>query len=599
MMRHLLVIGAVVASAGVSAAMQARPVQQAPSRDARMAAMGSAEISGVVMTDETTPQPVRRAMVRAIPAGGGAPSTAYTDAAGRFIFSSLPTGRYTVEAFKPGFVRTAYGARRPDRPGTPVTLSETERTQTENLRMPRGGVITGRVLDEFGQPAQGARVRAQQVRTINGERTLSEVMQAGALLGEPTDDRGVYRLYGLPAGDYVISATPRNSGWGDIRQLSEADITAAERAVEQTDPAPAPASEPVFLGYTAIYYPGVVNAAQAGAVALKAGEERMGVDFSVHFVRTATVAGTVAIPAGVPPGSVEWLMLPRRTGGGNGSMMLTFSTSNRRVGADGQFSFTGITPGAYTLSAQVNQENGTSLWAHADIDVDGQNLAGLSLALQEGLNVSGRMAFEMDGVDPPTLFSRASLNLVPAEGSQRITIGVNRPVITDSGGFTIRGVTPGRYRAAATFNTPEVNWTLKSAIIKGVDALDVPFDLLPGDSISDAVFTFTNRTQELSGTLQDESKRPAPDYTVVVFPADKALWTSGRRIRSTRPGTDGKFTFANLPAGAYRIAAITDIGPEELRDQALLEELAAASIPVTLADGEKKTQDLRLASGGR
>jgi hypothetical protein len=209
------------------------------------------------------------------------------------------------------------------------------------------------------------------------------------------------------------------------------------------------------------------------------------------------------------------------------------------------------------------------------------------------------MAFEMDGVDPPTLFSRASLNLVPAEGSQRITIGVNRPVITDSGGFTIRGVTPGRYRAAATFNTPEVNWTLKSAIIKGVDALDVPFDLLPGDSISDAVFTFTNRTQELSGTLQDESKRPAPDYTVVVFPADKALWTSGRRIRSTRPGTDGKFTFANLPAGAYRIAAITDIGPEELRDQALLEELAAASIPVTLADGEKKTQDLRLASGGR
>jgi hypothetical protein len=178
MMRHLLVIGAVVASAGVSAAMQARPVQQAPSRDARMAAMGSAEISGIVMTDETTPQPVRRAMVRAIPAGGGAPSTAYTDAAGRFIFSSLPTGRYTVEAFKPGFVRTAYGARRPDRPGTPVTLSETERTQTVNLRMPRGGVITGRVLDEFGQPAQGARVRAQQVRTINGERTLPRMTLA-------------------------------------------------------------------------------------------------------------------------------------------------------------------------------------------------------------------------------------------------------------------------------------------------------------------------------------------------------------------------------------------------------------------------------------
>jgi len=125
----------------------------------------------------------------------------------------------------------------------------------------------------------------------------------------------------------------------------------------------------------------------------------------------------------------------------------------------------------------------------------------------------------------------------------------------------------------------------------------VPFDLVPGDVVTDAVFTFTNRTQELSGTLQDASKRPATDFTVVVFPVDKSLWGSTRRVRSVRPDTNGKFTFS-LPSGAYRIAAVLDIGPEDLRDPSLLEELTAASLAITIADGEKKVQDLRLASGG-
>ena len=203
----------------------------------------------------------------------------------------------------------------------------------------------------------------------------------------------------------------------------------------------------------------------------------------------------------------------------------------------------------------------------------------------------------MDGVDPPTLMTRARMNLIPA-GNGGIMIGTGTTQVSATGTFTMTGVIPGRYRVSAVFNTPEVNWILKSAVIKGKDALDEPFDLAAGDVITDAVLTFTNRTQELSGTLQDASKRPAPDFTVVVFPADKSLWGSTRRVRTVRPDTNGKFTFNNLPSGAYRIAALIDIGPEDLRDQSLLEELAAASLALTIADGEKKVQDLRLASGG-
>lgn len=598
-MTRLLVTATLVVTACASAWAQVTTAQRPPSRDTRVATRGPGEISGILVTDDETPVPVRRAEVLAI-APGSAPHTVHTDAEGRFVFANLPTGRYTIEASKPGFVRTAYGARRHDRPGTPVTLTDTQRTQTLQMRMPRGAVITGRIADEFGQPAQGARVRAQLVRTVNGERTLSDVPMIGALMGETADDRGVYRLYGLPAGEYVVSATPRSTGPGDIRRLSEAEIRAAEQAVRQPGSSVEPAGPPVTLGFAPVFYPGSLTAAGGAAIALKSGDERQGIDFAVQFVRTATVEGTVVTPGSVRPESVQLMILPRQTGtpaGGNVSFTIS-SFVYRRVGPDGRFSLTGITPGAYTLSARTNEEGGAPLWASVDLDVDGQPLSGISLMMQDGLTVSGQLAFDADGVDPPDVFTRARLNLIPADGNMSVMLGGNSTQVTNTGAFAIRGVTPGRYRLNAAFNTPEANWTLKSAVIKGKDVIDLAFDVTPGDLITDAVFTFTNRTQELTGTLQDASQRPATDYTVVIFPADKALWSSTRRVRSTRPGTDGTFTIANLPAGAYRIAAVLDIGPEELRDQALLEELLAASVAFTIADGEKKVQNLRIASGG-
>ena len=113
-MTRLLVTSVLVVTACAAAWAQVTTSQRPPSRDTRVAALGPGEISGVLVTDEETPQPGRRAEVLAI-TPGSAPRTVHTDAEGRFVFANLPTGRYTVEASKPGFVRTAYGARRPDR----------------------------------------------------------------------------------------------------------------------------------------------------------------------------------------------------------------------------------------------------------------------------------------------------------------------------------------------------------------------------------------------------------------------------------------------------------------------------------------------------
>jgi hypothetical protein len=165
-----------------------------------------------------------------------------------------------------------------------------------------------------------------------------------------------------------------------------------------------------------------------------------------------------------------------------------------------------------------------------------------------------------------------------------------------TGRFSMSDVTPGKYRLSAQLSTPEANWTLKSALINGKDSLDFPVDIGPNDKALEAVVTFTNQTQDVSGTLQDATGRPAPDFTIVVFPADKGLWLATRRIRTVRPGTDGKFVLKGLPAGDYRIAALVDIAPGEANDPAFLEQIVAASIPFALAPGVNKVQDIKIRS---
>lgn len=329
---------------------------------------------------------------------------------------------------------------------------------------------------------------------------------------------------------------------------------------------------------------------------------RSDVDFAVQLVRTATLEGMVVTPGSVRPESVQLMLTPRTgpamLGTGQTTMLFTAAvggTPGRRVNPDGTFTYGGVAPGAYTLRASATREGGVPLWASTDVVVDGQPLTGLSLVLQEGLTVSGRVEFDADGVDPPDNFTRARINFVPAGGGM-IVMNAGSTTVSASG-FSASGLIPGPIRVVGSFNTPEANWILKSAIIKGRDALDAPFQLEPHDQITDAVLTFTNRTQDLSGVLTDAAQRPAPDFTIVVFPEDRALWSSTRRVRTARPGTDGRYSIAGLPSGRYRIAAVTDIGPEETRDQALLEELAAASIVFSLGDGESKVQDLRIAGG--
>lgn len=611
-------------------------------RDGQATPTGTAVVSGVVVSDEATPQPIRRAQVTLTGSDQPVFKTTFTDATGRFAVTDLPAGRYSLAATKGGFVRAAYGAKRHDRPGTPVNLANGQQMTGLTLRMSRGGVIAGTIMDETGMPAVGAQVRVLQYRVQQGERVLVPAT-GGNPFGEVTDDRGAYRMYGLPPGEYLVSATPRNSNVGEIRASTEAEIRAALAALQQP-PTPAPPAgqplppprEPVTVGFAPVYFPGATSVSSAASVTLASGEERGGVDFSLQLVRTAKIEGTVIVPAGFSPQNVQLTMAATGAQAAPGVLGSTF-LNRVTPAADGKFSYAAVPPGQYTINARLSanapvgragggaqpevfefvmasgggqtittgpaSRGGTAYWATAEVTADGTTQSNVTLALQPGMTVSGRLEFKGTRLAAPTDLTRVRVSLSPAPSATGFNVMTALPgaQIDASGRFTITGVTPGRYLVSGSAPAPAgggpgLNWTLKSAIIKGRDVLDYPLEIAPNDELADAVLTFTDATQNVSGVLQDASGRPAPDYTIIVFAADKRYWTpQARRIRSTRPGTDGRFNVTNLPPGDYRIAAVVDIAQGEANDPAFLEQLVPASYAFTLAEGERKVQDLRIA----
>ena len=645
-------------------AWQARDQVQAPPK-------GTAIISGVIVSDESTPQPIKRAQVLVINAESAFTKTAYTNDTGRFSFAGLPAGRYTLTATKPAFLRVSYGAKSYDRPGTPITLKDGAQMNDVTLRMPRGSVLGGVITDENGQPAFGVSVRVMQVRLQNGERTFTPVAAANAM-GETTDDHGAYRFFGLPPGDFVVSATPRAFN-GEVRAMTDAEIRAVLQALQQQQvaaqqnaqpgmagvptpqpqPTPRPETETVTVGYANVYYPGTTVAAMASTVTLGAAEERTGVDFALKLVRTAKLQGMVITPSGVLPQSVQLMLAPSATGGQSPAGLDMITMNRAAPDAEGKFTFTAVPPGQYSIIARAiagapglpppppppppgaamggvvqfqtirveggrgaepmmvmpdmkgGEPGGAVYWGQMDVSVDGSPLSGLAVSLQPGMTITGKVAFKATRLMPETDLSRVRLTLAPVQtqGAARISLGIPTAQVDASGQFRITGVTPGRYRLNGAAPLPQgsgpgVGWSMLSAVAKGQDVLDFPIDIGPNDEIKDVVVTFTDATQEVNGTLQDAAGRPAPDYTIVVFAADNRFWTSpSRRIRSTRPGTDGRFTVTGLPPGEYRIAALVDVAPGEINDPAFLEQIVSASVKVTLAEGERKTQDLRIAGG--
>ncbi len=582
--------GAALLSAALSVAAPAyAQVRDAPS----VAATGTGAVAGTVVTADAPPRPVRRAVVtlNSVPALVG--RTTVTDDEGRFIFTDLPEARYSVTATKRGWVAGSYGATAIGRPGRTLQLDAGARASA-TIRMAPGAVIAGTIVDQFGQPLAGTRLRVMKYgySVLTGDRRLNQV----GFSSSGPDDRGAYRIYGLAPGDYYVSvtnaATPLASG-RDLHLTSDVDVQDALQAAQRADTTPPADVAQPNVGFAQIFYPGTASVAQATPITLRQGEERAGVDFVVSYSPTVHVDGTVTSPAGTPVAARVSLVANDPASPSVGIESIHTTTAS----VDGRFTFSEIAPGPYVLSAHGSLPPDAAdarpqiLTGSMELDVTPDGASGVVLALQTGLTVSGAIRYE--GAAPGPNLSTVRVSLSAEQSGSGVTVSTAGAATVKDGQFTFSGVSPGRYRLSVSQTVPPAPWRVRSATMLGQDALDLAVDVR--QNVADAAITLSDQLSELTGRLESAGASAAAPDTMVLFSTDRAHWRpQSRRIMTSRIATDGSFAFANVPPGDYQLAPAEDVEPGEWFDPTFLQRLSPAAIRVTIAEGEKKVQNVRI-----
>lgn len=584
---------AIVIAIAAGALLAATPLAQ-QQRDRATTAASRASIHGRV-TARGTGQPVSRAIVSVIPAGSSEAKDSISDDEGRFAFDGLLPGSVKLSAEKPGYVPGEFGALQANRQGTTIVLKDGMKLDLP-VELTPGAAIAGTILDATGQPVPGVRVTAfdpgipPRPRPYRpGEDALS-------------DSLGRYRLFGLAPGNYVVSAASLMANSHAAPQLRDADVDAtlaSLRALHNGAMAPTiaakatPSPSRTTVSVRApTFFPAVVSIADATRIPLGPGETRDGVDIIWSPRTGGTVSGLVSSSEPV----TSPIHLSAKTDGGSTSPIQLAQAP----AADGQFRLASVVAGRYELLASAQSAQHVR-YGVASVDVDGEHEAATSMVLSPGARIHGTL--RLIGADATAVRSLANARVrVQRAGNSWIPVGPASSdlagpwdaAVTADGHFEVADLPPGllQLTVQASFNNRQ--WYVEAVSRNGVRLDDAVVSTQVSEDIDDLTIDLSDQLASLSGHLESAPFVPATEYFVVIFPADAARWGSILRTRTARPATNGEFAFAALPAGDYLLAAVTDVTQTDLTNREFFADIAQHSVRISLADRDRKQQDLRI-----
>lgn len=631
------ILALLVGTSYATSAAQTPPRDPRPQEAGRQIPVGTAAITGVVLSADTG-VPLRNARVTlngtagVIPAAAGVPPptnsspqpptlsvsrVVATDAQGRFTFAKLAQGRYSVSASRDGYLQASYGQRRPNAGAfQAIELADGEQ-RTIAIGLSRGGVIAGLVADEFGEPVRNAQLQLWRIDSSSGVKRLQQSN------GGMSNDRGAYRFFGLQPGNYLVSVYPRLNDV--LPAVLTADLAAVENAVA-TGQVRTPASGPAYViapaapqlqgrvtmpQYLPVYFPGTFSPATAQVITITGSEERDGVDFTLAFARAGSIRGTVS-----PSAPEEFSMMVSLIG----TEPLSGNTPTTSINpTDGTFSMENVPPGRYTLlvftrpgqrtidsarvlvdgkpldagmrvmvaaSPQQTADDDRRLFAHMQVVVSDDTPLEVALSLRPALTVSGTVHFDM--VRPPALQAgQRQVQLVPLAGPQNQVVPGMQASLRADGSFTINGVLPGRYFL-------RVPWTMRSATASGQDVLELPLEIAGERHVTGVEITVTDKTAEVFGTLTDPAGNALGNRLMAIAPADQQQWIPGsRRIVTATTGPYGRYTL-RVPPGDYVVGPVGDIESGAQYDPQVLNVLLATGSHVTVTEGNPAQRDFRV-----
>jgi hypothetical protein len=516
-----------------------------------------------------------------------------SDDFGRFVIVGLQAGSYEITVKKPGFVDSSYGAAGAGRKGTLIDLAVGQHRSSLIVRAFRGAVLTGTVFDVTGEPAPHQYVKVLRQKPTASGRRLVEVKADSAAsggYGSWTDDRGVFRLYGLLPGTYLICATRGNIAGMPVRETTPAAVARA-RSLLAGGSAGSPASSPSSaspLGPTThlapVCHPSALIPAHAVPVTIDTGEERDGLDIRLVYGRATDVDGMITDNRGRPaPDAAVQIISDDATG----SQTVTSGVVLR----DGKFRLGSVTPGRYVIEVRSGPNAGPARWGSVELDISGEDRREARVTLDESGGLSGRVVAHSEERDPvPSSIKISVVPSSPLPGSwlRRPATGTSR-----DGAFSFPALPPGSYRVAVELAKARGrSWTLHSVVVNGQDISDTPLVIGAGDRIH-AVVTMTSAVARVHGLVQNVAE-PRSGYNIVVFSTDRSFWYwDSRRIARAMLDERSEYSVEALPPGDYFLALVRGLEPGEEFDSAGLADLARFAVVVRLRPGESTRQDVR------
>jgi protocatechuate 3,4-dioxygenase beta subunit len=507
-----------------------------------------------------TREPLGNVHVRLVAASFNGITGAYgamSDRTGHFSIATIRPGTYILLPERAGYLHVqAKGST-----GIPnITIKAGEHLTGYQLEMTPRALISGRVVDEAGDPVQGVRVQTVAVTTGN---TPVVMMPAP---NPATDDRGEFRLTGLP-GKYYVQATVNASGNG-----------AQERPEIRSDGT----SEAI---YATTFYPSSLRKDRGTVVEAVAGKEVGGIE--IRLARQQQGLSISGVVGGFPDGQSR------------GYVAMQFGESAQRIttgrsttpAVDGKFRFDGLQPGFYRVWAVYNDGGKTQMASRTmEWQLENSEITNVELTLVPGVELSGTVRMEGEAVGAAT---KRTVKLEPAMGYFLVNLGMTGGEVDGDGAFRIANIAPAKYRVKVA-PLPE-NAYIKTLEIDGVAANTGLADLSKVARTASARMTVGGNGAQISGRVLDASGEPMPTNVVMIFLARDAedIPQVGNGTAQATP--DGKYTIKAIVPGKYRLFALDAFqiagGGNEID---VFKKLFERGEEIEFQEGDRITKDLKI-----
>jgi hypothetical protein len=544
------------------------PMQMPPRDRPPEPQAGTGSISGRII-DGVTGRPLPRARVRLT--GRTPKGPVLTDANGAFTFTGLPAGPHTFVIERNGYLPTSYPEQgRLIRGGSkPVTLGVGEARDDVSIAIFRGGSISGRITDAYGEPLEGASVALLNTsRQRGGVRAMTQ-----------TNDLGEFRLPRLAASRYVLMV--RQAGF-------------------QNDPGerPLPQSLPT-------YYPGTLKRDQAQVIVVNRGEAITGVDMTMVEGVPSIVNGVVVLADGqAHSGGSVTARLVGDFGSLDGGTGVRPDGTFRFQLAPGEYNFeVRMRPGAPNQPVRPDQMRlDSELFGTARVTITGGDVEPVAILVGRGATASGRVIFQ-GRTPPPVPLGNVRVPIYNNEGQ---SCQGGQATVGPDWSFKAEGLAG---TCSASLRTQFGQWMVRAVMYRGRNLIDDAFTFEPGQHYGDVQILLTDRSTEVELRVTDEAGQITREFVAIAFPADKVRWNHLPRyvktfaptvqvppaaFRSNQP-PPGSGSYAlppvapsgrlvGLPPGEYHIIAVDDVQYEDTLDPAILEKLIPGATRVMVSE---------------